>query len=168
MKTLITLISSALLLMLGLTQGGLAQESTRTLSVPHLSVHISLDYNAVSQPMLIESFSTDDPNYHSVYCMSGYLDLRYVLRDSSGKVVPMNTEPWKIRGAGDIPYGTQTGHVPGAADPCKTVKVARAYRRLLLHVLYPQIPHGTYSLQVILAPRDRIDRATSVPIPLSI
>jgi hypothetical protein len=140
---------------------------SKTVSVPNLTVSIAAHYTAyVNRPVLFEEFSTNDPQNHSLYCVSGYLDVHYILRDSSGKVVPINKEPWKM--GSDIPYGTETGFVPGAPDACKTVKTARAERRVLLTDLYPGLRHGSYSLQITLAPRGRSDHATSAPMTVTI
>jgi|GEM_PF-5145824 len=140
---------------------------TRTLSVPNLTVQISLVNNYAGQPMLIEDFSTDDPNGDSVLCVAGHLDLEYVLHDSSGDVVPINRDASKMHS--DIPpMGGGGGNVPGAPDPCKTIRIAKTERRLLLTDLYPGLPHGTYTLQITLAPRGSSDRAEAAPITLSI
>jgi hypothetical protein len=134
--------------------------------VPDMTVQISLVYNA-GVPMLMEAFSTDDPNDHSVLCVEGHLDLHYVLRNSLGAVVPINTDESKMHS--DLPpAGGSEGVVPGAPDPCKTLKVAKAERWLLLSDLYPGLPHGTYTLQITLAPRGSASRATAAPITLNI
>ena len=148
MKTLALVSFSAVLFVISTSDLANAQQTavSQIVSVPNLAVQISLAYTAyVNKPVLFEEFSTNDPQNHSLYCVSGYLDVHYVLRDSSGKVVPIDKEPWKM--GSDIPYGTETGFVPGAPDACKTVKTARAERRVLLSDLYPGLRHGSYSLR---------------------
>jgi hypothetical protein len=153
-------------LILTASETGLSQTMLRTLTLPNLSVQIALDHTSDGEPILFETFVTNDPDRHSVYCASGFLDVHYTLRDSSGHVVPAAQQPWKH--SSDVPEGTMTGYVPGAPDPCTTVKARRSERRVLLTAVYPNLPHGTYTLQLKLAPRGRPDSATAEPITISL
>jgi hypothetical protein len=128
-----------------------SSESQNTVSISFLTATYQLDYLPVgSQPVLLVTFSTNDPEHHSVYCVNAYRDLKYVLRNAAGKVMPVNVDAWKtnvdrISGGG--------GYVPGAPNPCSTVKASVHQSRVLMRALYPDVPHGSYTLQVILAPR---------------
>lgn len=151
-----------LLLLAALGSPPPAQQQSLDVAVPGLSLHASLTHNAENEPMLIEDFSTDDPANQSVYCISGFFDVRYALRDASGEIVPENKTPWKL--GSDVPYCFECGYIPGAPDPCKTVKTSQNQRRVLLFTLFPGLPRGKYTLQLVLAPRGSSERATSGPI----
>jgi hypothetical protein len=163
MKTPLTLVPLTLLLALGAYVPGAAQNTTRTLSIPGLTVQVSLTRNYAGEPMLIEDFSTNDPKRHSVYCTSGLLDLQYVLRDASGRIVKQDTSEM----GSDIVAG-DGGYVRGAPDPCKTVQSSRSQRRVLLSDFYPNLPHGTYQLQITLAPRGQSERTQAAPVTINI
>ena len=151
MKQNAQLTTIALLTALMALGTGSGDETLHAASTSFLTATFQLDYLPVgSQPVLLVTFSTNDPEHHSVYCVNAYRDLRYVLRDASGKVMPVNADAWKTNV--DPIYGGG-GYVPGAPDPCKTVKAPVHQSRVLLRALYPNVPHGTYTLQVMLAPR---------------
>lgn len=147
-------------------RAGLSQSMLKTLSVQNLSVQVSLDHNVAGQPVLVETFLTNDPDHHSVYCASGFLDLHYTLRDASGHIVPADKEPWKHSGDG-FP-STLVANKPNAPDPCKTLKVAKVQRRVLLSAFYPDVPHGTYTLEIELTPRGAFGTDTTGPITVTL
>jgi hypothetical protein len=154
-----------ILALLAFPQAVLAQQITRTASVPNLTLQVTVLHDYQGAPILDELFTTNDPYKHGVYCLSGFYDARYTLRDSSGRIIPVNPEPWKF--GSDIISGGG-GIVPGAGDPCKTVKAPRDERRFPLSYLYPKLTRGTYTPEVILAPQGQSDRATLAPITLTI
>jgi hypothetical protein len=131
-----------------------------------VAVKVTLTYTATHEAMLIADFSTKDPERHSVSCLSAFRDLTYILRDESGKVVPGDPEAWKkhievAAGGG--------GYARGASpDSCSKIKVAINERRVLLSYLYPNLPRGTYTLQIGLAPRGSGKLAELAPITLSL
>ena len=66
-----------------------------------------------------------------------------------------------------MPTGS-AGTVPGAPDPCKTVKVDRITKSVLLSWFYPNLPHGVYTLRITLAPRGTAERATLPPFTIKV
>jgi hypothetical protein len=144
----------------------LAQEgATRVASVSYFTLRVHLNKNYAGIPKLVEYFSTTDPANHSVACVSAFLDVKYALHDASGKLVPIDQEPWK-HGL-DQTIGS-FGYVAGEPDPCKTIKQDMAIRTVLITYFYPSLAHGSYTLQVTLAPRGTDSRATLAPIGLTI
>jgi hypothetical protein len=146
----------------------LAQEQVRAASLPYLTVRVALTHTPAGVPRLEETFSTNDPRNHNLYCISGFLDLKYVLRGSAGKEIPASKDPW-TRGT-DMQYSrgmSWNPKGPEGSDPCKAIKTDKAFRVVLLPVLYPNLPHGMYTLRVVLAPRGTGDRATSAPLALA-
>ncbi len=97
--------------------------------------------------------------------MSGFYDVKYVLRNRSGKIVPTDNQPWK-RGSDMIEGGG--GYVQGAPDPCKTSRVGSVTRAVLLSDYYPNLKHGTYTLLMTLAPRNTTARANLAPITIKL
>ncbi|MGP8099148.1 MAG: hypothetical protein ACLQHL_00055 [Candidatus Cybelea sp.] len=126
-------------------------------------MEVSVERTSGDQLILAEEFTTDSPYQHSVICASGIYDMKYLLRDSSGKAISKSPK------AGDAPVWGSGQNVVGrvdatpSADPCKTVGANRQRRVLLLSDLYPNLAHGTYTLRVTLAPRDSHERAALAP-----
>lgn len=141
-----------------------AAQGDRRISLPFITLQISLSHNYLRDIIIIETFSTNDPVHHNVLCRSGFLDVRYTLRNSAGDIVPVNKEPW-TRGSDQV-LGS-AANMPGA-DPCATAHTPVSERRVLLSNLYPDLPHGTYSLQITLAPRGRADSVSAQPITITI
>jgi hypothetical protein len=148
----------------------------RSASVPHLKVTVSVERTSGGQLMLVEEFTTDSPYQHSVICVSGIYDMQYLLRDSSGNVISKSQrakEAAPIFGGGGTPSGpTRVGASPigpmrvgpsPRPDPCRSIGANRQQRRVVLSELYPNLKHGTYTLQATLAPRDSHDRAVLAP-----
>jgi hypothetical protein len=148
-------------------QYGSAQADTvRTASLPHVDVAVTITRTSGGQPMLIENFTTDSPHKHSLCCISGFLDMKYVLRDSTSKIIPVSSKGGADRVAGNGDTGaafSSNGKPVTTPDPCKTIDSNAEQRRVLIPDLYPQLAHGTYTLQVILAPRDTAERAALSP-----
>jgi hypothetical protein len=140
-------------------QGGESQ----TLSLPDLSARVHLVYTSDGRPVLVVLFSTSDPDHHTVACVSAHRNLQYVLRDSSGTIVPVNPDGWKY------PDGVKSsGFGPGGIkDPCAN-PVAEMQIRVLLSDFYPKLSHGTYTLQITVAPRGQSGRAISAPMTVKI
>ncbi len=115
--------------------------------------------------MLVEQFTTDSPYQHTVICISGIYDMKYVLRNSSGAVITKspNAEGGPPFGGGGTPSGPTRVGSTATPDPCKTIGANTQQRRVLLYELYPHLPHGTYTLQITLAPRGTHDQATLSP-----
>lgn len=136
-------------------QGG----QTQAASVSDVRVTISLSravmHNAL---MIIATFTTDTPDSADVYCLSGYRDLQYVLRNAAGNVIPVNPDAWK--------FPDQVNY--WGAGPCEAVKIPRKESRVLIPELYPNLSPGTYTLQVTLAPRGRAGRAPFRPIQIEV
>ena len=157
---------SGLLFALAVSQPGSAQETTiRTASLPYLTLKVTLFTDNEGKPALYELFSTNDPYKHSVFCMSGFDDVQYLLRDASGQLVAVNKAARKS--GSDIISGGG-GYAVGAPNSCKGIFGERVLRRLALSWLYPQLSPGTYSLQIILAPRGTPNRATLTPLTIKI
>jgi hypothetical protein len=117
--------------------------------------------------VLYEAISTSDPQNHSVYCLDGLLDLEYVLRDSSGKIVPL-ADTWRDHVdfmMNSPPYNPKG---PNGPDPCKGIRIAETHAKVWFSWLYPSLKRGTYTLQVILAPRGTTDHAITPPFTISI
>jgi hypothetical protein len=116
----------------------------RAASVPHLSLRVRLDTDDAGLPKLTEYFSTDDPQNHSVACVSGFLDVSYVLRDRLDHVIAAGPHP--------------------APNACTTLEQVDATRSVLISDLYPNLSPGIYTLQITLAPRNQLDRADLSPL----
>lgn len=152
---------SASLLVLSAPEGRAAEQlTTQSLTLPNLSAQISFVRTAEGQPMIIARFTTKDSDKNNVYCLSAYRDLQYVLRDSSGNVIPVNADAWKTN------LDAVTEH--DLQPRCEGVKAERKESRALLLALYPGLAHGAYSLQITLAPRGRTDRAAFAPIKIEV
>jgi hypothetical protein len=135
----------------GAAHGAYAQKA----SVSDVRAKISVDHAALSGSILIVAiFSSEAPDTANVDCLSGYRDLHYVLRDSSGRVISVNPDAWKTPDQVNS-YGNA---------PCETVKSRQRESRVLLSSLYPGLSPGTYTLQITLAPRGRSGRAAFRPI----
>lgn len=145
----------------------LAQE-VGVASLPYMTVKVTLTRTAAGVPRLEEAFSTNDSRNHNVFCISGFLDLQYVLKDATGKEIPPSKAPW-TRGT-DMQYSggmSWNPKGPEGSDQCKAIKTDKAFRVVLLPVLYPDLPHGMYTLRIVLAPRGTGDRATSAPLAVN-
>jgi hypothetical protein len=147
-----------------------AEEVAAKVSVATVTLEITILHDDKGNPILREEFRSNDPGKYGVYCMSGFHDAQYMLRDSAGRVVAVNKEPWKygsdiIMGGGGIPSGS--GLRP-AGDPCKTVKAPIADRQFPLSYLYPNLEPGRYTLQVTLSPTGSGEYATTPPFEVII
>jgi hypothetical protein len=143
--------------------GALAQEgAVRTAAISHLKVSVVLSLTSSGRWMLVENFTTDDPNGHSVWCIFGARDMKYILRDSSGKNIPASgrAEPDAAFNA----YQAMSGVSNYSENFCKAMHVEFQQRRILLDTLYPGLSPGTYTLQLILAPKDSSERAALAPL----
>lgn len=125
-------------------QGRAQMGAWRAASVPHLTLRVRLDTDDAGLPKLTEYFSTDDPQNHSVACVSGFLDVSYVLRDRLDRVIPSAPHP--------------------AHNACTTLEQAEATRSVLISNLYPNLASGIYTLQITLTPRDQLERADLSPL----
>lgn len=138
-------------------------------STPSVTLRVRVTANYAGEPEFREEFSANDPERLSVLCMSGFYDVRYVLRDPYGNVVPTDNQPWK-RGSDMIQGGG--GYVSDvnarAKDACTSSRVPRVYRAVLLSDYYPNLKHGTYTLEITLAPRGTKDRASLPPITIKV
>jgi hypothetical protein len=145
-------------------QSGQAQNGAwLSASIPYITLRVQVSYNYAGVPKIVEEFSTNDPDNHSVFCLSSFFDVKYELRNASNKVIALDSKPWEhgtdiIQGGG--------GNVAGAPDACRTVKASRVTRAVLLSYFYPSLPLGTYTLQITLAPRGRSDRAAVAPFTI--
>lgn len=138
-------------------------------SLPYLTLKVTLTRTVSGIPRLVEEFFTSDEQHHNVFCISGFKDVQYVLRDQTGAIVPAIKEPWK-RGT-DMQYSggmSWNPKGPNGSDPCKAIKDDKAYRIVLLSDLYSKLNPGTYSLQLTLAPRGTNDRASLPPMTVKI
>ncbi len=148
-----------------------AQEITGKVSLSTVSLKVTILKDDKNSPILREEFTTTDPYEHSVFCMSGFFDVQYTLRNSSGQIIPVNKEPWKygsdrISGGGGIPSAAR-GPVQ-LEDPCKEVKAPLDDRQFPLSYLYPNLEPGFYTLQLTLAPSGTSERAAMVPFVISV
>lgn len=145
------------------------QPSTSTATLPHLTVSISMSRNYADAPIIVANFSTDDPAHHSVICMSG-ADFKVVLRDSSGKLIPMGGniaaafQP--VQGGGGVASSSSGAALP-IPDPC-AIPLSSKQLRALLSDLYPDLTHGEYFLQVTVAPAGSADQAILKPFDVRV
>jgi hypothetical protein len=114
---------------------------------------------------LVEYFTTTDPQHHTVVCASGFVDIKYVLRDASGTVVPGVKDPWKMHSDRDYPMSFSSNET---SNGCTVVKIAGATRVVYLSWLYPNLKPGVYTLQIMLAPRGGAERATLAPFTVTV
>jgi hypothetical protein len=134
-----------------------------TAATPYMTLRITVEKNYAGVPMLREDFSTNDPVHHNVLCASGFLDVKYQLKDSAGRMLAPDPQPWKrdsdmLQGGG--------GYVAGAPDPCKISRVDLVHRGILLTDYYPKLQHGRYTLYVTLAPRGSSYHTAFSPISI--
>lgn len=138
-----------------------ASHQTQTVSLPQLTAQISVDYTAVGhRAMIIATFSTSDRRQYNVNCLSAYRDIDYVLRNSAGAVMRIDSNARK--NAVVIMTDQET------KMPCEHMPWTQKQSRALLGVLYPEAPHGTYVLDMTLAPRGRSDRARLAPVTVQL
>jgi hypothetical protein len=163
-----SLVAGALLAASIVPHTAYAQEgAVRTATISHLKVSVVLSLTSSDRWMLVENFTTDDPKGHSVYCIFGARDMRYILRDSSGKVIPATGRA--SPDAAFVAYQSISGVSNYSEKFCTTMYgVEFQQRRILLDTLYPGLPHGSYTLQLILAPKDSTEQATLAPLTFRI
>lgn len=140
-----------------------AQEGARTaLASGDVRVDIVLE-GPPSDKALMITFSSTNPEKHSVMCLSAHRDLTYTLKAASGDVIPMAA---KFRDLPDAHAGSNFG--PGAfKDYCAT-PIGKILTRIYLSDLYPELPKGNYKLWVAFASRDHQNSAVSTPISIKI
>jgi hypothetical protein len=157
---LILAVALALIVSAGTTSGQ-QTPSVETLSIPDVTATIYVTRTASGQPIVIANVSTTDPRDHNVSCFNAYRDLQYSLRDATGKTIPVNTDAWKTNPVTmtqhDIPQG-----------PCEKFENTQTQSRALISALFPNLPHGTYELQITLAPRWLTGRATAAPVVMNL
>ena len=128
-----------------------------------MTLAVEMSTNDAGVPMIYERFSTLDAWHHSVLCASAFFDVKYVLRDSAGKIVPVDNQPWKR--ASDFEPGGAV-RVPVGSSLCKRSAVPIVNRAVLLTYFYPNLKHGSYTLFLTLAPRNTPYRAKLPPITI--
>jgi hypothetical protein len=143
-----------------------AQASSATATVSSWAVKATLTRETnPSDFRLLEYFSTTDPQHQSVVCASGFVDVEYILRDASGHVVEGAKDPWKAHSDRDYPMSFSS---KGPSNGCTTVGVAGAARVVYVSWLYPNLKPGTYTLEIILAPRGIAGRAALAPFTIDV
>lgn len=149
------------LLLIATTLLAVADPPRIAADTPHLTLAVEMTTNAAGVPVVHERFSTLDAWHHSVLCASGFFDIRYVLRDAKGAIVPADSQPWK-RGS-DYVAGPVV-RVAQGSQLCKHSVVPIVNREVLLTDYYPNLKRGSYTLYLILAPRNTSYRAKLPPI----
>lgn len=140
----------------------LAQQivASQTVSVPRVTAKVLVTQANNHSAVIDVRFSTYSrtgyrtSGTYNVNCLSGYRDIRYVLRDSAGKILPMNANAWKNHG--DI--------LKSYLGTCKQWPWTTKTSVVSLSDLYPNVPRGRYTLQMTLAPRDLAERASFTPV----
>ena len=151
----IVLLAALCVPLAGTAQGIPAQSA----SVSDVRAKISIDHESThGGVVIVVTFTSDTPETAHLKCLSGYLDLQYVLRDAAGKVIPIDPDAWKTP--------DQTNYYNNG--PCSLSPLRRHGSRVLLSALYPGLAPGTYTLQIALAPRGRAGRAIFQPIQLDV
>lgn len=147
------------------------ESNAREAEVQGVTVKVTTYYTASDHLGLAVVFHSSDAQRYNVYCVSAYYDLQYELRDEQGRIIPVNSDPshWH----GDIQTGNEEGpfdapdlSIPEARDPCRRIKVADAYRGVLLSDFYPDLPEGKYTLVIRVAPRGLSEGETLAPMTL--
>jgi hypothetical protein len=105
---------------------------------------------------------------YPVGCLSAYRDLRYELRDSDGRLVPVSQQALK-----HPPYeGSQLVMHPVVGGPprnCATNTNNGIWRaHSVFSALYPSLPLGKYTLRISFTPRETGQHADFAPVPISI
>ena len=163
MKNLI--IALGLLASLALPVASIGQEiaSRQTASLAPITADVRVVYTPQDhKALVIAVFTTTDPTKYSVNCLSVYRDVKFTLRDSSGQIMQMDSDAWKSH----ADYSTEQY----ANTPCErlpqswTKKDSRAF----LQDLYPSVPHGTYSLEMLIAPHGLSHYATLAPFEVQL
>jgi hypothetical protein len=143
------------------TSSATSQELTRAvLTSGDIRVELLLDGVPADRALMV-TFTSTNPQKHSVICLSAHRDLVYVLKDSSGAIIPVAA---KFRDLPDPHTGSNFG--PGAFKDYCAIPVSKRQTRIYLSDLYPKLPSGDYKLWVTFVSRDH--QASTVPIPMSI
>lgn len=162
MRFHLTLALCVALLAISCTSPALAQQviTRQTETLSHLTANLSIVYKPDHKAVIIVLFSTDSRSKQNVNCLNAYRDIQYKLRDSSGQV--MHGDPAAWTKAYDATFQQYFEH------PCDKLPWTEKDSRALLDVLYPNLPHGTYTLEMTLAPRGRSDRVPFLPVTLQL
>lgn len=107
---------------------------------------------------------------YPIGCLSAYQDLQYELFDATNnRTIPINQQAVEHPPFNE---GQVVNHVVKGANtgsPCSSNAPMGVWKaRARLSVLYPNLPPGKYTLQIIFAPRGIEQRATFSAFPISV
>jgi hypothetical protein len=130
---------------------------------PHLTATVAVGYNINDHHAQIHAyFLTDNGRAYDVNCLSVFRDIKYVLRDASGHIMPIDAAAWKthIDTTTEMYTEYRCQNLPTSSGE----KGSQAY----VSDLYPSVPAGTYTLQITVAPRNLAESATLAPITVKL
>jgi hypothetical protein len=135
-----------------------------TVTIADVAASVSLRQTAREEVQVIVDF--ESPTY-PVACLSPYRDLHFVLRDSQGRLVKINTQTLHQPPAEG--YGT-FNHVrsANAGKPynCSNDKTKKQTTWVRLSQLYPNLSPGTYSLTITFAPQAITQQRSFAPFTI--
>lgn len=122
----------------------------------------------------IEIQARFESSWYPVGCLSAYRDLRYELRTSGNRVIPMNEQTWQnppYEGP-DIVNHVISGPAPKPPSDCtENAVTAISYgwpHRAVFSALYPNLPPGEYALHISFAPHGIVEQGDFAPVRISI
>jgi hypothetical protein len=164
-----SLILAASLLFGAMAVSSVSQQlvSKQTVTVAGLSATISVeDYSNLvpARLFIVADWKSVGNTKYPIGCLSVYHDLRYELRDSAGRLIPINQDA--------VQYPVYDG--PAVLNHMSTIHPLTCAQRppypgkAALQALYPYLPGGDYTLQITFAPRGLSQEAKLSPVRLTV
>jgi hypothetical protein len=98
-----------------------------------------------------------------VGCLSVNQDFRYQLRNGVGAIIPVNQQALNVH---DLTPGQS---IPVGVYPCANAHAGgTSVKWMPLATFYPNLPPGTYTLQVTFAPRGLSQEAALPPVTITV
>jgi hypothetical protein len=123
-----------------------------------------------------------ESSWYPVECLSLYRDMRYELRASDNRIIPMNEQTWQhppddaVFGSMNHVVRNRPGHRQTYQYDCgyivpplyhsTTLSAAASYP--LLPTLYAHLPPDEYTLHMSFAPHGIVEQADFAPVRISI
>jgi hypothetical protein len=116
----------------------------------------------------LEIQTTFESAVYPVGCLSAYRDLRYELKDSANRVIPLNSHTLQ-----NPPYDGPRMLEPVVAnakprDCSYNAPAGKWYTEAFLSALYPNLQPGRYTLSITFAPRSKPQSVTLKTITLNL
>jgi len=116
-------------------------------------------------PLININFSAETRSTYPIGCLSVFQDLRYLLRDRMGRLIPIDEgRLHSLR----RPYSNFITVNTMVTPPPDCAQWLTYTQSITVERLYPNLPDGNYTLELILAPRLRTSQAAFRPFPFSL